>query len=189
MTTIRQRLQFTEADLQSPILFHPDTWTWENLELGESITLIAPEWFADKAIKASQDADAVQIDHAISHKPREDDLKMVLFTCAGRKRGTTEKMNETIPASESPSGSELTLTLSIRFGRKDMMSKGRRRWPFREMRPGEAIEVYGPKEIVNQSTLSACAYVHPSCDRKIRATRQPVDSDGFRKAIIWCEEV
>jgi hypothetical protein len=170
-------------------LFPPDTWTWENIELGESITLLAPEWFADKAIKASQDAVGVEIEHSLSHKPREDGLKMVLFTCAGRKRGTTEKMNEVIPASQSPNGSDLTLTMSIRFSRKDLMSKGRRRWPFREMRPGEAIEVHGPKDIVNQSTLSACAYVHPACDRKIRATRHPVDADGFRKATIWCEEV
>lgn len=184
---IRQRLQFSEEDLKGPIVFHPKLWTWDDIEIGESITVLAPAKFVEIAIKAAGETELAVISHETSPKLRDDGRVMVLFTCTGRKRGNLERVSETIPAHLSPSGDELTLTMRMRFSKQEALSKGRRRWPFRELRPGEAVEIFGPRMFIQQVGITASGYVHPNCDRRNRFKLYPIDDDGNRKVLVWCE--
>lgn len=178
---IRQRIDLTDDALNSPVRMPPDAWTWSQLEVGEAVVVIVPRWFAYDVENAACNRNDVTLTVKYSDKVRDDKRVAMLITCVGGGG------HETIPAKDSPNGQELKVIKKMHFTPPEAITSRRRSWPFKEMEPGDAVWFSGPRHFVDKISTTASGYIHPACDRKIRAKRYEMTPDGNRKVLVWCE--
>lgn len=186
MPEIIQKLVLTSEDVQQPMFARPAYWPWGNIQKGESFALIAPSVIANEAIKAATDWPRSKITYERSFRVRDDGREAVLFTCVEKiDRGV--KVKEVIDGSASPTGKKIDVVMRIRFTKQDVLAKTRHSWPWKNLNPGEGVIVSGPTSFMNQVSITAAAYVHPACDRKIRSKRDVIRPDDTRDVLVWCE--
>lgn len=185
---IVQRIDLTDEDVHQPMFVNPIYWPWKNLKRGESIVVVAPASVVNHAIKAACNHPRTTITYKRSFKIRDDGREAVLLTCV-QKVDRYVRVSERLEGRGSPNGKPLDVIVRMRFTAQDAMEKTRHTWPWKELRPGEAAIISGPRSFMNQVSVTAAGYTHPACDRKIRSKRGPVNPDGHREVIVWCEAI